>query len=136
MHTIRKIFRIELSHQLFEAYSVDCKNAIHGHSYVCEIYLKSDKLDDTGMVMDFSKVKHLIGDYINSWDHCLVMPDMFPSDYLETLKKYNKKMKVVPYNPTAESMAKDMFDYIKNLIPELSRVRLHETVTGWAQYEQ
>lgn len=134
MYTIRKQFKFEMSHQLVEAYSCACSDAIHGHSYVMELFLTSDKLDHTGMVMDFGEVKALINDYVDSWDHCLVMSSEFPKEYLEMLGKYNKKMKVVTYNPTAEAMANDMYYYIKDIIPQVSKVRLHETVTGWAEY--
>jgi len=135
MYTIRKTFKFEMCHQLFNAYSEDCCGQ-HGHSYICEIYLTSHKLDETGMVTDFKKIKDEIKDYIDSWDHCLVMPNTFPSEYLNMLSKYNKKMKVVDYNPTAENMACEMFKTIKKQIPELKKVRLHETTTGWAEYEE
>ena len=136
MYTIRKLFRFEMAHQLSKAYSTACSEQIHGHSYVCEIFLKSDQLDETGMVVDFGEIKAKIGDYINSWDHSLVMPTDMPSEYLDMLAKYNVKLRKVNYNPTAEAMAKDMYNTIKKDVPQLLKVRLHETVTGWAEYEE
>jgi 6-pyruvoyltetrahydropterin/6-carboxytetrahydropterin synthase len=134
MYTIRKIFKMEMAHQLFDAYSAACKNCLHGHSYICEIYLKGPQLDETEMLMDFSKVKDKIKDYMDSWDHALVMPTTFPKEYLDILKKYNTKLMLVDYNPTAERMAKEIYFYIKKLLPSLSKVRLHETTTGWAEF--
>jgi len=135
MYTIRKIFKMEFAHQLFDAYSKACCN-LHGHSYVCELFLTSETLDETGMVRDFKSVKDQVGEYINSWDHCTVLPDTLPKEYLECIQKYNSKVKIVNYNPTAEAMSKDIYETIKKVIPEVSKVRLHETTTGWAEYSE
>lgn len=149
MYTIRKQFKFEMAHQLYNAYSTACSKQIHGHSYICEVFFTSSKLDETEMVIDFGKIKALINEYINSWDHCLVMPNTMPKEYLECLALYNENLKIVNYNPTAERMAKDMYEYISVILTnegllhswsnndgiKLKAVRLHETTTGWAEYE-
>jgi 6-pyruvoyl-tetrahydropterin synthase len=92
------------------------------------------------MVIDFTKIKDKIKSYIDSWDHALVMSSEMPSEYLECLKKYNKNLKIVSYNPTAENMAKDIYHVVNHLLQydlnggECSKVRLHETDTGYADY--
>lgn len=134
MYTIRKKFKFEMAHQLNDAWSEDCSNSLHGHSYILELFFSSNELDSTGMVEDFGKIKHVLGEYINSWDHCIVIPDTFNKEYIKILKKYNKKIKVVHYNPTAENMCKQIFSYINIIYPQLSKVRLHETTTGWSEY--
>jgi len=136
MYTIRKTLKFEMSHQLFTSYSAACHETLHGHSYILELFLKSESVDDTGMLQDFGEIKDKINDYVNRWDHALVMPIMFSKKYLDTLKKYNKKVIITRYNPTAELMAEHMFFYIKKIIPLLCKVRLHETTTGWAEYEE
>ena len=136
MYVIRKKFKFEMAHQLFDAYSKACSEQIHGHSYICELFFRYGAVDKTGMVIDFTEVKDKIKSYIDSWDHCLVMPMMMPESYLETLKIHNKNVKVVPYNPTAEMMAADMLSYIKKVIPKCFKVRLHETDTGYAEYTE
>jgi len=139
MYTIRKKFHFEYAHQLYDSFTVDCKNQIHGHSGVVEVFLSSEELDDKGVVVDFTQIKSLIKDYINSWDHALIMSDKFPKEYLKMLKKYNKKLMIVNYNPTAENMAKIMFEdingiFIRNNIGDiLSKIRVHETETGYAE---
>jgi len=140
--TIRKQFKFEMAHQLKEAYSDCCKNTIHGHSYICEVFIESNiLLDGTGMVVDFGKFKDLCGEYIDSWDHALVMPNSLPKDYLKMLLKYNKNLKIVDYNPTAEEMARDIFRTLRIICKgesmfNVAKVRLHETATGWAEYER
>ena len=135
MYIIRKKFKFEMAHQLFDAYSKACSEQIHGHSYICEVYFKSEELDGTGMVIDFTKVKDKIKEYIDSWDHCLVMPRGMSPEYLNCLLKFNKRIKITDDNPTAENMARDMFNHIRGLIPQCFKVRLHETDTGYAEYE-
>lgn len=147
MFTIRKQFKFEMAHQLKDSYSAACHENLHGHSYILELYFKSGVVDKNGMVVDFGEVKDVIGDYVNSWDHSLTMPKFFDDEYLNMLKKYTKKMRITDYNPTAENMAKEMFDEINKMVVDyqvkkygkidwnLSKVRLHETTTGWAEYE-
>lgn len=134
MYTIRKKFKFEMAHQLFDAYSDCCKDTIHGHSYILEVFIENDQLDQTGMLIDFTKVKDQIKEYINKWDHALVMPNTFSQEYIDMLYKYNMKLIIVKYNPTAENMAKDIYEYIASKIWNVSKVRLHETDTGYAEY--
>ncbi len=136
MYTIRKQFKFEMAHQLFESYTKECCDQIHGHSYILELFFESDVLDKTGMVVDFGEVKDVLKKYIDGWDHSITLPNMFPSEYIDMIAKYSKNFRVVPYNPTAENMAKAIYDYIKPQFPILSEVKLHETATGCASYTQ
>jgi len=146
MFTIRKQFKFEMAHQLWDSYSAACHENLHGHSYVLELYIQSKKLDNTGMVVDFGEIKDVVKTYIDQWDHSLTMPNLFPKEYLDMLAKYTKKFRVTPYNPTAENMSKDMFETLSKdlseyqmkkyneVLWEVAKVRLHETTTGWAEY--
>lgn len=134
MYLIRKQFKFEMAHQLFESYTKACCDQIHGHSYVLELYFKSDKLDKTGMVIDFGEVKDVIKQWVDSWDHSIILPNMFPVEYTDMVAKYSKNFRLVSYNPTAENMCAVFYNVIKEKLPHLSKVRLHETSTGWAEY--
>lgn len=137
-----------MAHQLKDSYSAACHENLHGHSYVLELYFNSETVDKNGMVVDFGEVKDVIGDYVNSWDHSLTMPVFFDKAYLDMLKQYTKKMRITSYNPTAENMAKEMYREITKTLEKyqtdtygvvswtLSKVRLHETTTGWAEYTE
>ena len=140
MFTIRKLFKVEYAHQLDSAFSSLCSENIHGHQGVIEVFFGSGYLNSDGMVIDFGKVKEYIKDYIMSFDHSLIVSKKLISKYPE-LKKHNKKLKVVDYNPTAEAMAEDIFNNIKELMKDilqshlwLEKVRFHETDTGYAEY--
>ena len=135
MFTIRKKFKVEYAHQLCKAYSKCCSDQIHGHSGIIELFFKSSALDSTGMVIDFGELRKELKPYIDSWDHSLIMSDQMNKNYLKCLKKFNKNLKIVPYNPTCENMTKDIFYHIKNMgYKDLYKVRMHETDTGYGEY--
>ena len=61
MYYVRKSLEVSASHQLKLDYESKCEN-LHGHNWNIEIYLKSEKLDKNGMVMDFTIIKKKIMD--------------------------------------------------------------------------
>jgi len=123
MYTIRKTFKFELAHRLNSAYSKCCLKW-HGHSYKVEVFLQAKELNEDSMVMDFGELKNNIQHYIDQWDHSSLDGQL------------------LGWNPTAETMAKKMYDYISNrtLVAErrvtVKKVRVHETETGYAEYEE
>ena len=138
MYEIRKKFKVEYAHQLSTAFSKACSDSIHGHSAEIEVFVKVRNLNCDGMCIDFGEINAIIGEYIKSWDHSLVMPDSFPEDYLAMLQAHNKNLKIVNYNPTAENIAKDIFYTITPLLSgkrgKVSKVIFHETDSGYASY--
>ena len=65
---IRKLFKFEGAHIVRNCSSHRCRENIHGHSYIVEVFITSDKLDRGYMVIDFvllDKVKELV----DSFDH-------------------------------------------------------------------
>ena len=138
---IRKKFRFEAAHQLCAAYSKACSECIHGHSYVVEVVFSSYDLQSDGMVVDFGLVKDLIKARVDLWDHALIMPTTFPHEYLDTLCRFNTKLILVAWNPTAENMARFLYYQIikdcgERLPPNVlvHSVTVHETETGYATY--
>ena len=119
MFTIRKLMRFEAAHVLSSSYSKACQR-VHGHSYVVELFFKSKRLNNDGMVLDFGEVKDVAGPLIGKWDHTLITPQDFPGGL----------------NPTAEHMAEYLYKEIKTSISMVSKVRVHETATGWAEYSE
>lgn len=122
MFRIRKKFRFEAAHQLPAAFSTDCMR-MHGHSYTVELFLVASFLDEDGMVMDFGKLKGFIESIKAMWDHKII----------QNLPK-----------PTAEAMAMTIYEGLalhlkqteKSCRVRVERVRVHETETGWAEYEE
>ena len=135
MNTIRKTFKFEMAHQLMAAATQCCVDTIHGHSYIAEVFLQEEELDSRGMVVDFGALGRFKS-FFDGLDHALVMPDSMDEQYLEMLKRFNKKLILVPFNPTAENLAYMTYNAL-NVLPGghcISKVRIHETATGWAEY--
>lgn len=138
---VRKLIKVEYGHQLFTSYTDLCHETIHGHSGVIEIIMSSQKLNDDQMVMDFGELKDTVKKQLmEKYDHALFMPKQFPSEYLDMLKKYNKRLTITDVNPTCEVFAKMIFDEVKESLAKinpnvkLEYVKFHETDTGYAEY--
>jgi len=126
MYRIRKKFKFEAAHRLTSAYSKECTDSIHGHSYIVEIFIESKILNEDGMVIDFKKLKEKIKPLIDLWDHKVILHT-----------KDTEKLKnccVVPFNPTAENMAKTIYVACFRAGITVSKVRIHETDSGYAEY--
>lgn len=128
------------AHRLYK-YEGVCSN-IHGHNYIAEIHVEQDILDSLGMVIDFKKISETIGDWIDkNWDHALLYHknDIQLGDLLiygaelAFLKNF-----MMPYNPTAENMAKYLLETVNSLFIHhngfrILKVRIWETDTSYAE---
>ena len=91
MYYITKKIEISASHRLELDYESKCSN-IHGHNWLITVYCKSEHLDSNGMVVDFSVIKEVI---------CKKLDHVYLND-------------AVPFNPTAENIAKWVVDNVPN----------------------
>lgn len=139
--TIRKTFKFECAHRLVSSWSKKCQQ-IHGHSYKLELFLQSDELNEDGMVIDFGQIKQLFQEELEFFDHQLVLSEEDPILNSPTSEIEIDGFVLVPFNPTAENMAKYFFDKLTKLFYaneeirhiKIKSVRIHETETGWAEY--
>lgn len=130
---IRKLFEAEVAHRVLGAYSKRCQG-VHGHSYKIEIFLEDEKLDETGMVMDFKLLKEQVKPFIDAFDHSLLI-SLDDKDLIDANINFNLNSRyiLVPYNPTAEQMAKHIFQFLyEELKINVVKVIVHETNTGYA----
>lgn len=90
---------------------------LHGHTYYVKIYIK-DKIDQTsGWVIDFAEIKHKFEPIRDQLDH----------HYLNDIPGLN--------NPTCEILSKWIWDKLKPLIPNLSKLVVKETPTSGCIYK-
>lgn len=157
-----KIFEFDAAHRVLNT-DTPCR-FLHGHRYKAEVTICSDELDKLGMVLDFIKIKEIIGSWINhNLDHnTLLNPDdclarMVPEEIRElrvsdtmsgTLQLGPDYLDVfgrVPFilekgNPTAEVLAKVLLEQSEKLLNpynsrlRVSHVRLWETPTSYSDY--
>lgn len=109
MYYVKKRLEISASHQLKLSYESKCEN-LHGHNWIIDIYLKSQNLNNDGMVMDFTHIKEKIK---NKIDH----------------QNLNEVLK---FNTTAENIAKWIAD---ELGPKCYKVTVQESRDNIATYE-
>ena len=108
MYEVVKTLEISAAHKLLLPYESKC-TSLHGHNWHITVFLRSEKLNDAGMIMDFTEIKRKISDRL---DH----------------KNLNE---VLDFNPTAENMAR----YIcEELAPCCYRVEVEESENNKAVY--
>lgn len=135
---IRKLFKFECAHIVRKAYSTRCSQNIHWHSYKVEFFFKGNKLDEAQMVMDFGLIKAKIADFIDSFDHTLVLWNLpEEKELIKFAGKNFERVIVLPFNSSAEMQAKMFYDITKKLVPEIivEAVRVHETDTWYWEYK-
>lgn len=108
MYEIRKRLEISAAHRLVLDYPSKC-SVLHGHNWIVDVYLRSETLNANGMIMDFSEIKRLV---VEPLDH-KVLND------------------VVPFNPTAENLARHICDCLQ---PYCYRVDVVESADNSATY--
>ena len=64
MYYLKKSIEISASHQLNLPYESKCNN-LHGHNWHINIYCKSKKLNENGMVLDFTHIKTNVMDKLD-----------------------------------------------------------------------
>jgi 6-pyruvoyltetrahydropterin/6-carboxytetrahydropterin synthase len=140
---IRKLFRFEAAHIVRNCSSRRCRENIHGHSYVVEVFITSDRLDRGYMVMDFvllDKVKALV----DRFDHSYSLWNREEEELKAFVYRYNRRVVEIPVSPSAEGYALLLFFLVDGILREtrftngegdvqLHSVRVHETATGYAE---
>ena len=115
MYNITKEFSFCASHSLKHLPMDHPCSRTHGHNYIIIVELQSTQLDDKGMVVDYKKLD-LIKSYIdNHFDH-------------------NNLNEVMEESPTAENLAKLIFEYFYKTYPKLIAVTVKETPKTTARY--
>lgn len=141
---IRKLFKFENAHIVRGCLTERCRESIHGHSYKVELLLEAHALDHGQMVMDFSRVKFLIKELIDSFDHSVAIWSGDAPDYIEAIKKQSKRWVVLPVSPSAEQFARVIFMMAERIFARAEAINgegavavhsviVHETETGYAQ---
>ena len=134
----RRIY-FDAAHRVMEHESV-CR-MLHGHRYTVEAAFSGEALDSLGRVIDFGRIKDILGDWINThWDHNTLL---WEKD-IELGKKIHsiteQTIYYLPYNPTAENLALYLFeticpDLFKEHNVNCTHVRIYETPNCYADVQ-
>lgn len=112
-------------------------NHLHGHRYKARVFVTAAELDDLDRVIDFGVVKERLMPWINNhWDHATILNSKDP--LVPILLAADQRIHVIEcQNPTAEVMARVLFQFAEMLLPEsieVVGVRLWETPNCGAYY--
>ena len=140
---IRKKFKFESAHIVRNCTSQRCKENIHGHSYIVEVFVKGNQLDNGFMVLDFCLFKP-ISELIDSFDHSYCLWKEETQAFKDFICRFNQRVIQMPVSPSAEGFALIFFFLINQIIEQLEltngegviklhSVRVHETATGYAE---
>lgn len=131
MYTVTKSIHFCYGHRLLK-HRGKCRH-LHGHNARVEIELGSKKLNELGMVMDFYDIKTKIQAWIDgNLDHRLLLCAADP--YLTFFRKTDEPVLVMRENPTAENIARLIFDAAKRMKLPVKKVTLWETDSAAASY--
>lgn len=116
MYKISKQFAFSASHILEGLPENHPCSRLHGHNYIITLHLKSAALNAVGFVRDYRELDKI-------------------KKYIDDTLDHRHLNDILPFNPTAENMAKYLFDLFKADIPELYAVEVSETPKTTAIYE-
>ncbi len=131
MYSVTKTISFCYGHRLLN-YDGKCKH-LHGHNGRVEIHLATKKLDKRGMVADFGDVKGIVKGFVDrELDHKMILCDK--DSIISVLKKLGEPYFLMKENPTAENIAKLIYEFARAKKLPVQSVRLWETDTSFAEY--
>lgn len=112
---ITKEFHFSASHVLYGLPNDHPCGRLHGHNYRVEVELTATDLDPVGFVQDYGALKPI-------------------SAFIDGVLDHRHLNEAITGNPTAENLARVLFDAFRRQFPMLSAVRVSETPKTWAEY--
>jgi len=120
MYELKTIFQFGAAHQL-RNYNGKCEN-LHGHNWKIEVFVKGEKLDENGLLMDFKVIKETTLSILEEMDH----------KFLNELEYFRD------INPSSENIAKYLYETISGELNndniKVSRITAWESDSACATY--
>ncbi len=126
-----RLVRFCYGHRLLN-YEGKCRHP-HGHNGLLEIAVRAEKLDGRGMAVDFEEIKSSIGRWVDeAMDHKMLLNKADP--LAAALKKMGEPVFEMEENPTAENIARLVYEQARKAGLDAAWVRLWETDNSFAEY--
>ena len=105
----------------------------HGHNGLVEVEFAAESLDERGMVIDFVDIKRELQSFLDQeLDHKMILRKDDP--LTKVLQEMGEPVFVMQDNPTAENLARVIYNYaVSRGLPVVS-VKIWETANSYAQY--
>jgi 6-pyruvoyltetrahydropterin/6-carboxytetrahydropterin synthase len=88
---------------------------LHGHTWKVQVTVAGNELDKIGMLFDFKELKKVLSDILKRYDHAFLN-------------------KVFYFSPTAENIAKNIFQEFKKKNNLVRKISVWESPTSCASY--
>ena len=116
MYKISKQFTFSASHILDLLPNGHPCARLHGHSYVVTVHLRSEGLNEFGFVRDYRELD-------------------FIKEFIDNTLDHRHLNDIISCHPTAENIARYLFEVFSARLPELYAVEVSETPKTSALYE-
>jgi len=121
------------AHRLL-GYPGKCAN-LHGHNAVVRVEFAGDRLDEQGILIDFDQIRSVVNAFLDEkLDHQTLLWEKDP--LVGVLKNAGEKVQTLKEAPSAENLAKLIFDFVKQQNLPVSSVKLWETPSSCAEYAE
>ena len=131
MYRVTREIEFCYGHRLIN-YEGKCRH-LHGHNGRAVIVLEAPALDHRGMLVDFGDIKRTVQRWIDeNLDHNLLLCREDP--ILPVLQQHGERIFVMDCNPTAENIARLIFEHTADAGLPVVEVIVWETETCHAAY--
>ena len=91
----------------------------HGHTLVIQLVMESDNLDPQGMSIDTDKIKLIINEFKDIYDHAFILSkdDPVKDKFIELFP--DCRIIIMDKIPTAEALAEEVFKFFDKRLKEL-----------------
>ncbi len=133
MYSVTKEVHFCYGHRLLN-HQGKCRH-LHGHNATAVIRPEAEALNELGMVCDFSDIGEFVKEWINrTLDHNMLLHEADP--VLPGLQAAGERVYVMQANPTAENIAKLIFDQVAAEGFPVIEVAINETDSALASYRR
>jgi 6-pyruvoyltetrahydropterin/6-carboxytetrahydropterin synthase len=131
MYRVTREIHFCYGHRLLH-YDGKCRH-LHGHNGRAVLTVEAEHLDALGMVMDFSRIKQVVSRWIDeTLDHRMLLHRDDPM--LPYLRQQGEPVHILDVNPTAENIARLIYDFAASQGFPVVEVQLWETENCFATY--
>ncbi|MSQ26863.1 MAG: 6-carboxytetrahydropterin synthase [Dehalococcoidia bacterium] len=132
-YRVTKTFDFCYGHRLLR-YEGKCRH-LHGHNGRVEVDVSAGGLDALGMVVDFGDISATLKQWVDAnLDHRMLLCRDDP--VARMLGEMGEPLYLMDDNPTAENIARLIFQEGRSAGLNVAEVRLWETPTGCASYAE
>ncbi|WP_437187952.1 6-pyruvoyl trahydropterin synthase family protein [Planctomicrobium sp. SH668] len=133
MYRVSQEIEFCYGHRLLN-YAGKCRH-LHGHNGKAVIVLEGETLDDRGMLLDFNDIKREVRTWIDeNLDHRMILNKDDPA--LPALEAMGEPLFIIDCNPTAENIARLIYEHALTRNLPILEVHLWETSHAFATYQQ